>query len=112
MNSKNKNIREYIEELINFKRGYQPRNNLVKDEIGDLLTYSYNILNRWENCFNHLLNEHNVSDIMQIEVHTAEPLVPCPGPLEVEVAIAKLKKYKTPGRDEILTELIQAGGET
>jgi hypothetical protein len=32
--------------------------------------------------------------------------------LEVEIAIAKLKKYKSPGSDQILAELIQAGGET
>jgi hypothetical protein len=29
----------------------------------------------------------------------------------VEIAIAKLKKYKLPGSDQILIELIQAGGE-
>jgi hypothetical protein len=40
---------------------------------------------------------HNVSDVRQIEVHTAEPLVPGPSRLEVEIAIAKLKKYKSPG---------------
>jgi hypothetical protein len=53
----------------------------------------------------------NVSDVRQIEVHTAEPLVLCPSCLEVEVAIVKLKKYKSPGSDEIALELIQAGGE-
>jgi hypothetical protein len=47
----------------------------------------------------------------QIEVHTAEPLVPAPRRLEVEIAIAKLKKYKSPGSDQIPAELIQAGGE-
>jgi hypothetical protein len=39
------------------------------------------------------LNVHNVSDVRQIEVHTAEPLVPGPSRLEVEIAIAKLKKH-------------------
>jgi sorting nexin-29 len=29
----------------------------------------------------------------------------------VEIAIAKLKKYKSPGNDQIPAELIQAGGE-
>jgi hypothetical protein len=53
---------------------------------------------------------HKVSDVRQIEVHTAEPLVPGPS-LEVEIAIAKLKKYKSPGSDQIPTELIQAGSE-
>jgi hypothetical protein len=54
---------------------------------------------------------HNVSDVRQIEVHTAEPLVPGPSRLEIEIAIAKSKKYKSPGSDQIPTELIQAGGE-
>jgi hypothetical protein len=30
----------------------------------------------------------------------------------VEIAIAKLKKYKSPGSDQIPAELIQEGGET
>jgi hypothetical protein len=55
---------------------------------------------------------HNVSDVRQIEVHTAEPLVPGPSHLEVKIAIAKLKKYKSPGSDQIPAQLIQAGGAT
>jgi hypothetical protein len=54
---------------------------------------------------------HNVCNLRQIEVHTAEPLVPGPSRLEVEIAIAKLKKYKSQGSDQISTELISAGGE-
>jgi hypothetical protein len=68
----------------------------VKDENGDLLADSHNILNRWKNYFSQLLNVHNVSDVRQIEVHMAEPLVPGPSHLEVEIAIAMLKKYKSP----------------
>jgi hypothetical protein len=33
-------------------------------------------------------------------------------PIEVEIAIAKLKKYKSPGTCLTAAELIQAGGET
>jgi hypothetical protein len=55
---------------------------------------------------------HNVSDVRQIEVHTAEPLVPGPSRLEVEIAIAKLKKYKPSGSDQIPAELVRAGSET
>jgi hypothetical protein len=54
---------------------------------------------------------HNVSDVRQTEVHTAEPLVLGRSRLEVEIAIAKLKKYKSPGSDQIPAELIQAGGK-
>jgi hypothetical protein len=49
--------------------------------------------------------------VRQIEIHTAEPLVPDPSPFEVEIAIAKLKRYKSPGSDQILAKLIQTGGE-
>jgi hypothetical protein len=49
------------------------------------------ILNRWKNYFSQLLNVHNFSDVRQIEVHTAEPLVPGPSRLQVEIAAAKLK---------------------
>jgi hypothetical protein len=54
---------------------------------------------------------HNDSDVRQIDVHKDEPLVPGPSHLEVEIAIAKLKKFKLQGRDQIQVELIQAGGE-
>jgi hypothetical protein len=83
----------------------------VNDENEDLLTDSDNILNRWKNYFSHLLNVHNVSDVRQIEVQTAEPLVPGPSNMEVEIATEKFKKYKSPGNDQIPAELIHAGGE-
>jgi hypothetical protein len=47
MNSKNKTIRDMYNEINAFKRRYQPRNNLVKDENGDMLADSHNISNRW-----------------------------------------------------------------
>jgi hypothetical protein len=43
---------------------------------------------------------------------TAESLAPGLSRLAIELAIAKLKKYKSPGSDQITAELIQAGGET
>jgi hypothetical protein len=73
-----------------FKKGYHPRTNLEKFENGDLLGDSHNILNWWKN-YSKLLNIHRVTDVRQIEIHTAEPLVPEPSPSEVEFAIAKLK---------------------
>jgi hypothetical protein len=82
-NSENKNIRDLYRGINEFKRGYQLRNNLVKDENGDLLADFHISLTRWKNYFSQLLNVHNVSDVRQIEVHTAEPLVPGPSRLEV-----------------------------
>jgi hypothetical protein len=61
-NSKNKNIRDLYRGINKFKKGYQPRSNFIKDEKGDLLADSRNILNRWKNYFSQLLNVHKVSD--------------------------------------------------
>jgi hypothetical protein len=40
-------------------------------------------------------------------VHIAEPLVADSSPFEVEIAIATLKRYKSPGSYQIPSELIQ-----
>jgi hypothetical protein len=88
MNSKNKNIRDLYRGINEFKRGYQPRTTLVKDDNGDLLADSNTIVNRWKSYFSQLLNIHNISDDRQIEIHTAEPLVPGPSHLEVEISIS------------------------
>ena len=45
-------------------------------------------------------------------MHTAEPLVPEPSFLEVELAIEKLKSHKSTGIDQIPAELIEAWGST
>jgi hypothetical protein len=81
----------------------------VKNENGDLLADSHNILNRGKNYFSQILNAHDVSDVRQREVHMSEPLVPGPSRLEAEIAIPKLKKYKSPGSDQTPVELIQEG---
>jgi hypothetical protein len=47
-----------------------------------------------------------------MDIHTAEPLVPEPSLVGVEIAIGKLKSYKSPGTDQIPAELIKAVGET
>jgi hypothetical protein len=49
--------------------------------------------------------------VRQIEIHTADPLVPAPSPFDVEIAITILKMFNSPGSDKIPAEHIQAGGE-
>jgi UDP-N-acetylglucosamine 2-epimerase len=46
---------------------------------------------RWKSYNSQLLNAHYVSNVRQIQIHTAEPLVPGLSHLEVEIAITKLK---------------------
>jgi hypothetical protein len=50
------------------------RSNFVKDENGDLLADSHNILNGWKQYLCQLLNVHKVSDVTQIGTHTAQSL--------------------------------------
>jgi hypothetical protein len=111
-NNKNKNIRDLYRGINEFKKGYQPRMNIIKVGNGNLLADPQNVLNRWKHFFNQVLNVHRVHDVRQKDIHAAEPLVPEPSLVEVEIAVGKLKSYKSPGTDQILAELIRAGGET
>jgi len=77
-----------------------------------LVTDCHSILARWRNHFSQLFNVHGISDVRQTNIHTAEPLVPEPNALEVEMDIEKLKRHKPPSIYQIPAELIKAGGRT
>ena len=62
--------------INDFKKGYQPRTNVVKDEKGDLVADCYSIVARWRNYFSQLLNVYGLNEVRQTEIHIAEPLVP------------------------------------
>jgi hypothetical protein len=83
----------------------------MKDQNGNLLADPQSVLNRWKNFFNQVLNVHGIHIVRQ-DIQTAEPLVPEPSLVQVEIAIEKLKSYKSPSIDQILAILIKAGAET
>jgi uncharacterized protein YdiU (UPF0061 family) len=101
----NKNIRDLYRGMNEFKRAYQPRSNLVKQENGDLLADSHNNLNSWKNYYSQVLNVYTVSEVGQVKIHRAEPLVLGPSHLEFQIVIVKVKKYKSPGSEKILAQL-------
>jgi hypothetical protein len=111
-NSKLKTMRVSYRGINDFKKGYQPRTNIVKDEQGDLVVDSNSILARWRHYFSQVLNVHGVNDVRQAEIHTAELLVPEPSVSEIELTIEKLKSHKSPGIDQIPAELIKTGDRT
>jgi hypothetical protein len=45
-------------------------------------------------------------------MHSAKPLVPDSSCFKVEITIEMLERYRSPSMDQILAELIQAGGNT
>jgi hypothetical protein len=55
---------------------------------------------------------HGVHNIMQMDIHMAEQVVPECSLFKVETAIGKFKRYKSPGTDQVPAKLIKAGGET
>ena len=65
-----------------------------------------------EDSFLATIEGHEVIDARQTEIHTAEPPVPEPSVVQFELAIGKLKRHKSPDKDEIPAELIKAGGNT
>jgi hypothetical protein len=65
-----------------------------------------------KNFFNQVLNVHGVRNFRQKDIHTAEPLVPESSLVEMEIAIGKVKNYKSPGTDQNSAEMFKAGGET
>jgi hypothetical protein len=94
-NSKIYNVRDLYRGINDFKKGYQPRTTIVKDEIGDLVADSHSIMARWRNYFSQLLNVHEVKDVRQAEIDSEEPLVPEPSAFEFELAFEKLKNHKS-----------------
>ena len=74
---------------------------------GDNVAHSHSILVKKSI---QLLNVNGVNDVMQTDIHIAEPLVPEPIVFEVEMAIEELKRHKSPGIDQIPAEMIKAGG--
>jgi hypothetical protein len=64
------------------------------------------------NPFFQLFSVRGVSDVRQEEIHTAEPLMPEPSAFQIEMAIEKLKRHKSPGIVHIPAELVNARGTT
>ena len=68
--SKIKNIRDLYRGINDFKRGYQHRTNIVKDEQGDLAADTYSIVARWKNYFSQLMNVQGGNDVTHTEIHS------------------------------------------
>jgi hypothetical protein len=100
-----KNIIELNREVRDFKKGYQPRTNIVKDEQGDFVTDYHSILTRWRKNFSQLFNVHGVSKVRQAEILTAALPVLETSAFEVEMTIEKIS-HESPCNDQIPAKLI------
>ena len=105
--------RKFYKELNNQRRGFNPRINMCRALDGTLLTNKEDVLNRWREHFDALLNSgdevgdnSNYSFLDDDGQPVAEPTR-----TEVSDAISSLKNNRSPGPDEIPAELIKSGGE-
>jgi hypothetical protein len=65
-----KNIRSLYRGVNDFRKGCQPRTNIVNDEKGDVVTDCHSILARWRNHFSQLFNVHVV--VLGRQAYTAQ----------------------------------------
>ena len=108
-----KNVRKFYKEVKKISKGYQQQNIVYKDEKGKILTEKKDILQRWQQYFQHLLEDElqthegtgeendDIEEVADIEKPTYEEMI--------EV-INNIKKGKAPGIDNITVELVQNGG--
>jgi hypothetical protein len=68
-----------------FKKGYQPKTDIIKYENGDGIVDTHGVVGRWRNHFSQLLNVHGLNDVRQTEIYTAKPLVRKPNVTEFEI---------------------------
>jgi hypothetical protein len=64
LNSKNNNIRDLYRGITEFKKGYQTKTNLVRDEREDVYADPRKILTRWKNYFCQLLNVYRGQGVL------------------------------------------------
>jgi hypothetical protein len=101
-NNKNKNNRDPYREMNEFNRDYQPRNNYVKNEVGDLLADSHNTLSRCKNYeYFSVIECAYVSDVRQIKMLTVNYNIFCFATIDkvnitrnrMQTPIIKIKMY-------------------
>ena len=110
--SKNNSKKAY-DTVKNLTKPKQSKVSTIKDKNGETLIEKNRILQRWtEYCselYNHELNgDESVLDVPNSQSDDSENEIQ---KAEIEEAIKKLKKGKSPGVDNIPGELIQAGGD-
>jgi hypothetical protein len=108
------------------RKGYKPRTGMCKDKMGNLVIGKKNVLQRWAEHFDELLNSHgdeerNKGDGDGETEDTGEYLgkeegngidrnlemTDVPTKEEVKAAVNKLKNNKAPGPDGIPSEILK-----
>jgi hypothetical protein len=110
-NSKTKTMRDLYRDINDFKKGYQPRTNIVKDDKGDIVTDCLSVL-VFVGTITLRYSMYMELVMLGREKYTQQNHLPDLSALKVEMAIEKLRSHISPGIDQTPAELFKAGGKT
>ncbi|CAH2097038.1 unnamed protein product [Euphydryas editha] len=92
------------------RKGYQPKTNACRNREGGLLTEKEDIVERWREHFDNLLNVGDDDlDVLPKYYNVEEQLEP-PTLLEIKAVLKQLKTNKALGADAINFEMLKSGG--
>ena len=105
-------VRQHYQRIGKLRKRYQARPTMIRDDQGNMITEEEKIMNEWKNYFEELLNRPEPNDpfpdtiLYGPEIKIEEPTIG-----EVKTAIKTLKNSKSPGKDNIPSEIWKFGGE-
>ncbi|CAH2084447.1 unnamed protein product [Euphydryas editha] len=103
-------VRHFFQRVNIMRKGYQPKTNACRNRDGGLLTEKEDIVERWREHFDNLLNVgDDDSDLLPTYYNVEEQLEP-PTLLEIKAVLNQLKTNKAPGADAINSEMLKSGG--
>lgn len=109
--AENKDIRNMYKSVNQLRQEYKPQTTYCRDKQGNILCNISEVLQRWVEHFDELLNvEHDDDSHEEMPIHTAQPLIVSPTYEETMSAINKLKNNKAPGTDNLTAEMFKCGG--
>jgi len=108
--------REAYKLIKQINRSWKPKQSAIKDKNGKMLQEKEEVKKRWTEYCSGLYTNSGNSDTVIAELDQISP-PPNDDEMhdilheEVEAAVKRLKKNKSPGIDDITGEMIQAGGD-
>jgi hypothetical protein len=105
-------VRKFYRDMNKLRKDFRPRLTICKSKNGDIITEKKDILNRWKDHFNELLNsmEQEKEPIKMQDYKDAKEEDFSPTIEEVEMAGQNLEGYKVPATDNIPAKLFKYGG--